>query len=320
MQLPEMIWPRCFRFLPMIFPNVAPDPQYADGHRATILERVGTAESIVLATEPIRKADVIPITMERTRQMRRIVKFAVAATILVALGILAAFLMIGGGSSNIAFARVAEALDSLKSATFDVTSETMGDKGKPPVTATGKGFFLEPSRQRVEMSADCAANMITISDGQAGRSIMLMPKAKLVVAMDMAKMRETMKKSANGAPPADLFETVRRLVREGSSGTGEKVERLGKKKIDGRETVGFRTGSNGTDMTVWADPQTARPVRIEFGMAMMGDVRVVMNRDPAGRGPNLPAVSRPANQPSRAFLCAMRCGCCTCRPRAAPAA
>ena len=118
--------------------------------------------------------------------------------------------------------------------------------------------------------------MITIFDNQAAKCLMLMPQQKFAMAMDMEKMTENMKKSAKDAPP-DLFEMVRRLVREGSSGTGEKAERLGKKEIDGREAVGFRTHSNMGDMTLWADPQTARPIRIEFDMAMMADVRVVMN-------------------------------------------
>ena len=113
--------------------------------------------------------------------------------------------------------------------------------------------------------------MITIVDGQAAKSIMLMPSMKLAVAMDMKKSREEMKKSAKGAPP-DLFEMVRRLVREGSSGTGDKAERLGKKEIDGRQAVGFRVHANGMDMTLWADPETARPIRIEITMEMLAGV------------------------------------------------
>src|SRR3972149_10525779 len=94
-------------------PSVSPDPQYAETLRATILDRVGPAATVAHVTEGIRKADVIPITVERTRQMKRIAKFAVAATILVALGISVSWMTIGGGSTNIAFARVADALDSL---------------------------------------------------------------------------------------------------------------------------------------------------------------------------------------------------------------
>lgn len=95
--------------------------------------------------EAIRKTDVPAIiALQRTRQMKRIAKFAVAATILVVLGI-AVFWITIGSSTSVAFARVAEALDSLKSATFDVTEETRGDEGQPRVIATGKGFFLAPS-------------------------------------------------------------------------------------------------------------------------------------------------------------------------------
>ena len=55
--------------------------------------------------------------------MKRIAEFAVAATILAALGIFVSWIAIGGGSTNIAFARVAKALDSLRTATYDCTME-----------------------------------------------------------------------------------------------------------------------------------------------------------------------------------------------------
>ncbi len=273
-------------------PSVSPDPQYAETLRATILDRVGPAETAAHVAEGIRKVGVIPLTVERTRQMKRIAKLAVAATILVAFGTLVVWMMIGGGSTNIAFAEVAKALDSLRSATYDVTSEAKGENGKSPGTATGKGFFLAPSHQRMELSREISItsgkttiNQIMIIDGQAAKWLMLMPDQKLAEAMDMKIIEDIIKKSGNGARP-DLFEMVRRLVREGSSGTGDKVERLGKKEIDGHAAIGFRTHSStiqGTmvgmmgDMTLWADPETARPIRIEFADQRSGDVRLVMN-------------------------------------------
>jgi outer membrane lipoprotein-sorting protein len=217
--------------------------------------------------------------------MKRIARIAIAATVLAAIGFIVSWFVIGDGSSNIAFARVAEALDSLRSATFDMTSEVKGEKGQPSRTTTGKGFFLTPSRQRMESfvthskertEVNQGPTSIMIADGQAGKCIMLMPKAKLAMAMDMKKMSEDMKKSAKGAPP-DLFEMVRRLVREGSSGTGKQAERLGKQKIDGHEAVGFRTQNPIGDMTLWADPKTARPIRIELIGEMFTNVHMVMN-------------------------------------------
>ena len=125
-------------------------------------------------------------------------------------------------------------------------------------------------------------NFVTIGDGQAAKVLTLMPNMK-ATATDMKKDWEDMKKSGKPAqcPPPDQFEIVRRLVREGNSGTGEKVERLGQKQIDGREAVGFRVRNamNGLgDMTVWADTQTARPIRIEItGEEMETAYRIVMS-------------------------------------------
>ena len=96
---------------------------------------------------------------------------------------------------------------------------------------------------------------------------------------------------------------VRRLVREGSSGTGEKAERLGKKEIDGREAVGFRVNANGMDMTLWADPETARPIRIEVGMDMGAGVHMVMNnfRYDVDLDPSLFSLEPPAGYSTQAM-------------------
>ena len=53
-------------------PSVSPDPQYAETLRATILDGVGPAETVVHVTEAIRESDVVPIitiTLQRIRKM-----------------------------------------------------------------------------------------------------------------------------------------------------------------------------------------------------------------------------------------------------------
>lgn len=42
-------------------------------------------------------------------------------------------------------------------------------------------------------------------------------------------------------------------------------EELGEKEIDGRKTIGFRAGSFGENLVIWADAKTAIPLRIELG-------------------------------------------------------
>lgn len=267
-------------------PSVSPDPRYTEKLRATILDRVGRAETVAHVTEGIRKADLIPLTVERTRQMKRIAKLAVAATILVALGILVSWIVIGGGSGNIAFAKIADALDSLRSATYDVTMEMknpINEKENQHITM--KGLFLAPSRERIEMSmslgsAKDKASSIMILDHEAMKGLTLAPEQKLATTIDLLKMKKP-------AGPSNPFEMVRKLVREGNSGPSEKVESLGKKEIDGRVAVGFRTHSNMADMSLWADPQTARIVRIDIdqpginGHGVMNNFRYDMELDPS---------------------------------------
>ena len=127
-------------------------------------------EAVARVLEAVREADVDPAYHSRKDQkMKRIAKIAVAATVLVAIGILVSWMVIGGGSGNIAFARVAEALDSLRSATYDVTSEAKGENGQPPATATGKGFFLAPSHQRIEISVDIGYDPAVKAAAEAAR-------------------------------------------------------------------------------------------------------------------------------------------------------
>ncbi len=96
--------------------------------------------------------------------------------------------------------------------------------------------------------------------------------------MDLSKIKKP-------AGPSNPFEMVRQLVREGSNSSGQNVESLGKKEIDGRVVVGFRAHSNMADQTFWADPQTARLVRIDFDMpggsghGVMSNVRYDMELD-----------------------------------------
>ena len=300
-------------------PDIAPDPHYAETLKATILGRAASIRSgqwIVASGQGKPASDqphisnpqsLIPIPCsapKRVRKTIRIAKFAVAATILVALSVPASWLTIGGGSTNIAFADVAKALDRLRSATYDVTSESKDEMGQTAATTIGKGFFLAPSHYRTETTTKLAKNalvnrannpaqkaanealmdapatkQITIIDSQTGKVLTLMPNMKLAVTRDMRKFIEEMKKSGRLAKdaPTDEFEMVRRLVCEGNSGTGEKVQRLGKKAIDGREAVGFQTHTEMGDTTIWADPETARPVRIDVRIEMGGGGRLVMS-------------------------------------------
>ena len=291
-------------------PHVAPDPHYAETLRATILEHVARAQT---TRDQIETSSALEVASRISRKgawtMRHSARIALLASA-VAVAIALVWWLPLGGSKNLAFAAVAEALEHLRTATYDVTSEVKGGNGQPSGTSSGKGFFLAPSHQRMELLIDMASaaeqnpalksgdpavkaaaeaaaaamrsmpkmTQISIVDGQAGKLLMLTPMSKMAVEMDLQKLREYQKKMSKSDLPADQFEWVRRVVREGNSSPGEKVEPLGKKMIDGHEAVGFHAHSQQMgDMLVWADPQTARPVRIELSLPALEGARLTMS-------------------------------------------
>jgi outer membrane lipoprotein-sorting protein len=211
--------------------------------------------------------------------------FKAIATLAVAVSVLVCLVLSDSTGISRAFAEVAEALENLRTATYDVTMEIKDPMNEKTTTITMKAFFLAPSRERIEMSMSLGSakdkgSSIMILDHQAMKGLTLAPEQKLATTIDLSKIKKP-------AGPSNLFEMVRQLVREGSSGPGKKIESLGKKEIDGRVAVGFRTHSNLADIVLWADPQTSRLVRVEVdypggsGHGVMSNFRYDMELDPS---------------------------------------
>jgi outer membrane lipoprotein-sorting protein len=154
-----------------------------------------------------------------------------------------------------AFAQVAEALNSIKSATWKTTS-TVVDKGpaNKTVKMEAKSMFLAPSHERTETSAD-GETSISISDGQKNKTLILTPSQKSAVYIDI-------KNSPEGLI-GRTFLGLREMVANAQSGKVGKVDRLGAKTIDGREAEGFRFNAGAADVTIWAHPKTSLPIRVE---------------------------------------------------------
>ncbi len=166
------------------------------------------------------------------RRLRRVVRIAVATSIIVALGVFVSW-VVKEGSSSIAFANVAYVLEHLQSATFDMTMQMTGQN--KAVTTRAKGSFLAPSRQRIEAArkSDRYGDMVIIADYGTAQGIVLLPSQRMAVVVDSAKIKDQINN-----PMACMFEMMRCLVREGRSGAG-KVTSIGKREIDGKTVVGF---------------------------------------------------------------------------------
>jgi outer membrane lipoprotein-sorting protein len=176
------------------------------------------------------------------------------------LAVLTWLLLPGGPSTAQAFNRFVEALVKAKTAKFDM-EVTM--EGQPK--RKFKAFYLAPGKFRQELGF-----MINVSDLAAGKMVSLMPSQKRALVMNL-----------KGAPKEKLaynhFERVRELLSGSRDAKDSKYERVGEKEIEGKRAVGFRYDSPVATITLWGDPKTGLPVRIENVWSGIPRTEVVMS-------------------------------------------
>ncbi len=197
----------------------------------------------------------------RIKSMKPMTKFVVVASLFVAFGGLLSWLSPGGRA--LAVEDVAEALDSLQSATCDMTAETRGVKNQSKV------MFLAPSLERIETRMSGAVMSINICDMRAKKWLTLIPQQKMAIAYTMENAPED--RPANGT-----FELIRERFRKAQGGPDKGSRKLGRKRIDGVRAVGFRLEDKTGSTEVWADPKTSLPIRVKTTFLTEPKVEVVL--------------------------------------------
>ncbi|MBC8471269.1 MAG: hypothetical protein H8D56_17545 [Planctomycetes bacterium] len=96
--------------------------------------------------------------------------------------------------------------------------------------------------------------VIVIVDYDTSRMLQLIPKQKRAVLIDMKDIPEK---------PENVLEEMRNMVTKIQNDSDVSVEPLGEKEINGRIAKGFRAAGPDGELTIWADPQTALPIRME---------------------------------------------------------
>jgi outer membrane lipoprotein-sorting protein len=161
-----------------------------------------------------------------------------------------------------AFNKLAETLVAAKSARFQMEVAT---EGQPKQTV--RAYYLAPGRFRQELPF---AGVVNISDLPAGKMVTLMPAAKRVMVMNI-----------KGAPKNEKFQSqfdrLRELLSKSRDVKDAQYQRLGEKDVDGRHVVGFRYDSPSAEVTLWGDPATGYPVRIETVWSGLPRTEVTMN-------------------------------------------
>ena len=132
-----------------------------------------------------------------------------------------------------------------------------------------KALFLDPARFRQEHES----GYINIADWQAGKMIGLDPKSKQATVFTLVNTPPDAKEEMQ----TNYFDGIRQSLRKAIDDPDTKVESLGEKELAGRTVVGFRFKTGPQPMTLWADPETRLPVRIEAIMVGPPKTEVVMS-------------------------------------------
>ena len=180
----------------------------------------------------------------------RITKLAAAAVIIIA--ILTAIHFLGSPIEGIAWADVVRPILTARTIAFTLR---MAEGENVPITRV---MSMGTQRVRGEvLSADGkTVQVIIIIDYDTSRMLQLIPKQKTAVLIELKDIPETEK-------PENVLEAMRNIITELQNDPNVLVEPLGDKEIDGQIAIGFRaTGPDG-ELTIWADPQTALPIRME---------------------------------------------------------
>ena len=210
-----------------------------------------------------------PITLiERISNMnlKAITRIAVAAAVLIAVAGLVFWLGPGRGQA-LALVNVAEALNNVESARWKTTTVVKFPQGEPK-TVHEIGTFLAPSRERKEFTAE-GEKSISIFDARENKTLALHPATKTAMVLSL-------KDSPPGGRSGGTFLDLRKTVLDAQSGGPAIAESIGAEVVDGRRAEGFRLGIGATETTIWADPKTSLPIRVETVMSGPTEVRIVM--------------------------------------------
>ena len=182
-----------------------------------------------------------------------ITKLAAAAVITAA--ILVGIYMFGGSidGASVAWADVLENIQKSKTLTLLVRAKEEG----PPVL---KLMVIDPYLIRIELlggetfgvlrsDVQIPDGSIWIIDTDIGKALMLNPEKKTATELSADKQI------------LDVYNTFRNF----KDWPGFSVQEIGKRQIDGKKTIGFhlKKKNESDEMTVWVDPETQLPIRID---------------------------------------------------------
>lgn len=169
----------------------------------------------------------------------------IAAAVVVISGVLVTMHFAGLSTGTVTFADVIKPILNAQTAVLDII---IGDEesGGPVIHDQIKGPLIRRTMSHME-------DVVTIIDLEAWRLLSLTISKKEAAYVDL-----------KGLPSMpNYMDTLRNIINELQERPGFEVEELGEQEIEGQKVVGFLARHPKAEITIWADPETALPVRIE---------------------------------------------------------
>jgi hypothetical protein len=188
-----------------------------------------------------------PSSIWRTIMRSRITKLAAAAAIIVAAVI--ALQQFSTGTPT--FAQVIQPILNAQTAVFDII---VGEEeaGGPVIHDMVMG-------SRIRRTLSNAPDVVSIIDLESGKILVLTSPTKEAVYIDL-----------KGLPSMpNYMERLRNVIAKLQEHPEFTVEKLGEQDISGQKLIGFLAKHPKAEITIWADPKTALPVRIEQNEGQM---------------------------------------------------
>jgi hypothetical protein len=182
----------------------------------------------------------------------RITKLAAAAVIIIAV-VFGVSQFFGG---TVTFAEVIKPILNARTVVFDFV---MGKEG----TGVVAHDIVAGNRIRRTLSN---IDIIMVMDLDNAKMLTLDPKNKGAMYVDIGGMIQEGTRNIIGL--------VRNIVNDIEKHPDWPIEELGQREIDGQKAVGFMVRSKNEELTIWADPETAKPVRIEMVFGQMSPVTI----------------------------------------------
>lgn len=174
-----------------------------------------------------------------------VTKLAVAALIVLAAA-LALYTFTGPGATNV-YAQVVDRLHNAHTLTYSIVNKT-GVESMPTVRT--QIAFKEPGHLRTS-TADGFVTIVHASGGEV-KGLNLIPLQSKYNTFEFSNAPDK-----HDAGPYVSLEKLRALPNQAD-------EALGQKPIDGRILEGYRVRETDTTTTVWVDPKTGEPARVEM--------------------------------------------------------